>query len=43
MQMRHYGATYEDYLSDEPDSWGLPDGLTEEQYYALPVTFIYIY
>ena len=27
--------SYEDYLSDEPDAYGLPDGLSREQYEAL--------
>lgn len=24
--------SYEDYLSDQPDQYGIPDGLTREQY-----------
>lgn len=30
-----FAQDYQAYLSDQPNQHGLPDGLTEEQYYAL--------
>lgn len=30
-----FDQSYEDYLSDEPDAYGLPDGLTRQEYERL--------